>query len=439
MGETIDNIISLAAAKGDGWAHRLDRNKDQIVLPTQANVLRLFAHDQMLKGLLAYNAFTAEPLIMRPPPVADDEEPELPGPYPRPWGGADVALIHAYFQRVWTARVTATTVEAGMLTEATLRQYHPIVDWLRDLRWDGSHRLDNWLVNAFDCDPTAFNRAAGAKMLIAAVRRVMHPGCKFDQMMVLEGAQGIGKSRALRILFSDPWFSDAIPADLASKDAAMALLGVWCLEFAEIEHLIRAEVETIKAFLSRSVDRYRPPYGKSYIERPRQGVLIGTTNSDDYLRDASGNRRIWPVRCKTADPDWIRVNRDQLWAEAVVREASGEPIWLEDSEVRAEANQAQSERMATDPWGESIANFIRGKSYVLIPAILGEALSIPKDRWTPGTERRVGSVLRQAGWTKKRERLSGALAMVWRPTDKALGEHLDPGVHLEKNDEVVPF
>jgi predicted P-loop ATPase len=414
MSETIDNIIDLAAVKADAWVSRLDR-KDGNVLPTQANVLRVLAHDPALRGMLAFNAFTAEPLIMRAPPVSDDDQPEMPGPYPRPWSGADVTLIHAYLQRIWSNRISAITTEAGMLTEATLRHFHPIADWLRDLRWDGTERIDNWLVNAFDCEPTPFHRAAGAKMLIAAVRRVLHPGCKFDQMLVLEGAQGIGKSRALRVLFGDAWFSDAIPSDLTSKDAAMALLGVWGLEFAEIEHLIRAEVETIKAFLSRSVDRYRPPYGKSYVERPRQGVLIGTTNSDDYLRDASGNRRIWPVRCKAADPEWIHVNRDQLWAEAVVREAKGEPIWLDDTDIRDEAAQAQSERMATDPWAQSVAGYIKGRDAVVVSDILGpDGLGIPKERWTRAAEMRVASILRQIGWTKKRERMNGTPMMVWR-------------------------
>jgi len=126
-------------------------------------------------------------------------------------------------------------------------------------------------------------------------------------MIVLEGWQGIGKSKLLRVLFGSEWFADDIPADLKSRDAAMALCGVWCLEFAEIEHLIRSDVETIKAFLSRSEDHYRPIYGRAFVKRPRQCVLVGTTNADDYLRDPTGNRRIWPVLCKSADTAWIAI------------------------------------------------------------------------------------------------------------------------------------
>ena len=197
------------------------------------------------------------------------------------------------------------------------------------LQWDGKPRIDHWLVNTFDCDNTDYHRAVSAKFLIASVRRVMHPGCKFDHMMILEGFQGLGKSTVLRKLFGDDNFTDQIPDDLKSKDASMSLMGVWCLEFSEIDHLIRSEVEVIKAFLSRQIERFRPPYGRGFIDRPRQIVMVGTTNLDDYLKDSTGNRRFWPVSCKTASVEFIEANRDQLWAEAVYREKIKETIWLE--------------------------------------------------------------------------------------------------------------
>lgn len=417
MSDQIDGFMDdLAGAKAVDleWIKRLQRNKDGDALATVANLMLILAHDVQARGMLAYNAFTAEPLIMRPPP-SDEGEPPLPGPYPRQWNASDVVLVCAYIQRVHLPRVSLQHVEAAMLAEATLRQYHPVTDWLDDLRWDGVPRIDNWLLNAFDCDPTPFHRAAGAKLLIAAVRRVKRPGCKFDQMLVLEGAQGIGKSRSLRVLFGDGWFSDAIPSDLNSKDAAMALLGVWCLEFAEIEHLIRAEVETIKAFLSRPVDRYRPPYGKSYVERPRQGVLIGTTNADDYLRDASGNRRIWPVRCRSADPDWIHVHRDQLWAEAVVREAAGETIWLDEDSLRDEAKAAQAERMTADPWADAVLALARERMSLTVTEVLTDALFVPKERWNSGTSRRIGAILRAAGWERRKVRDGRRTIWTWYP------------------------
>lgn len=420
-------VIDMASAKPIdqlSWFKRL-QSGDKGYLPTVSNAMLIFANDPVLQGMLAYNAFRSEHLLTRQPPPAQEDGPSLAGPYPRPWGPEDVALIQAYFQRIWCPRFSRATVEDAMLAEAALRRFHPVVDWLDSLRWDGKPRLDTWLTNAFACENNRYHRAVGTKFLIAAVRRVRRPGCKFDHMLVLEGAQGIGKSRSLAELFSIPWFSDAIPPDLNSRDAAMALLGVWCLEFAEIEHLIRNEVETIKAFLSRSVDRYRPPYGKAYVERPRQGVLVGTTNADDYLRDATGNRRVWPVRCQVASPEWVKVNRVELWAEASAREATGENIWIEDEAVLVQASAAQSERLSEDLWEASVAEYLSGRIEARVHQILVDALGVPKERLTKPQEMRVGAILRRRGWVKSLKRRNGEPTRVWFPPGTSLDDGPD--------------
>jgi len=352
---------------------------------------------------------------MRAPPPSADDGVEMVGPYPRPWGTEDVALTQGYLQRVWSPKFTRGTTEDAMLAVAAVKRFHPVAGWLDGLQWDGKPRIDLWLSNAFDAENNSYHRAVGSKFLVAAVRRVRQPGCKFDHMLVLEGAQGIGKSRACEALFGAEWFSDAVPPDLNNKDAAMALHGKWCLEFAEIEHLIRAEVETIKAFLSRRTDRYRPPYGKAYVERPRQGVLIGTTNADDYLRDSTGNRRIWPVRCKVASPDWVTLNRDQLWAEAAARERRGGAIWLDDDDVKGAATSAQAERLSEDLWEAAIAEWITGRSEVRVHQILTDALQVPKERLNKAQEMRVGGLLRRRGWTKATRRRLGEPTKVWFP------------------------
>lgn len=408
-------VIDMAKRKPierSGWFTRLQTNKDGVPHPTVANAMIIFANDPKLSGLLAYNAFTSQHLLMEEPPSCEDGAASMPGPYPRPWGVEDVALLQAYLQRVWSPKFNRGSVEDAMLATAGVNRFHPVTDWLDTLEWDGTPRLDNWLCATFGCENTPYHQAVAAKVLIAAVRRVRHPGCKFDYMLVLEGQQGIGKSESLRRLFGD-WFSDAIPPDLTSKDAAMALLGIWCLEFSEIEHLIRLEVETIKAFLSRSTDRYRPPYGRAYVDRPRQGVLIGTTNKDDYLRDESGNRRIWPVRCMTADPEWISVSREQLWAEAAQREASGESIWLDARQLQETAAAVQQERMAEDVWHDAIAQWVVGRPEVTIPEVLEHAIGVPKERHDKRQQMRVGSVLRVLGWERRLIRSGSRVARLW--------------------------
>lgn len=388
-------------------------------LNTLGNLLVILAHDPALAGMVGFNEFTSQPLLMRAAPPMDGDEAPLPGPYPRPWGVEDVALVLVYVQRNWIPKARTDAIEQAMLTEAAHRRFHPIRDWLASLKWDGKPRIDTWLSKAFGTPDDDYHRAIGSKFLIASVRRIRHPGCKFDHMPVLEGEQGIGKSTAVRKLFGDDCFSDAIPEELASRDAAMALLGVWVLEFSEIQHLIRNEVEVIKAFLSRAVDRYRPPYGKSYVDRPRQGVLIGTTNTNDYLRDSSGNRRIWPIRCQFADADWIEANREQLWAEAAAREAAKEAIWLDDDSTRQSAAEHQADRMTDDSWTDPVAEWLAGRVEVRIADVLSSALSIPKDRQGKREQMRAGDVLRSLGWERQLVRQHGkAPARLWRKSAK---------------------
>ena len=293
-------------------------------------------------------------------------------------------------------------------------QVHPPRDWLATLEWDGRPRLDSWLIHALGAEDTPYHRAIGSKFLIGAVRRVRSPGCKLDNMPVLEGPQDLGKSTAIRTLFSDPWFTDSLPAQLESREAAIALQGVWCVEFAEIEQLIRTEVEIIKAFLSRLVDRYRPLYGKGTIDAPRQGVLIGTTNSSDYLRDATGNRRFWPVRCSAVNLDWLRTCRAQLWAEAASREAAGEPHWLETDELKATARQTQSERLQDDVWEARVLAYVEEKTTVTTAQILTYGLEIITERQTRREQLRISAILKAAGWgTCVTRSAGGRCSRVW--------------------------
>lgn len=403
--DRIGKIIDLAAARTEknamSFLATLDRNKDGAILGTISNAMRALRHDPALQDTLAFNEFTSAHLLMQPAPGLEDGDAGLPGPYPRPWGAEDVALIQGYLQRLYSPKFNRQTVEEAMLAAAATRRFHPVRDWLATLTWDGTPRIDTWLSQAFGTPADEYHAAVGAKFLIAAVRRVRSPGCKFDTMPVLEGNQGLGKSRACKALFSADWFSDTLPSDLAGKEAAMSLLGVWGLELAEIEHLVRSEPETIKAFLSRGTDRYRPPYGKSFVDRPRQGVLVGTTNSFDYLRDATGNRRIWPIRCTHADPDWVAENRVQLWAEAAAREASGEVLWLDDEAVQKVAKEAQAARMTEDVWADKVREFIDGKGKIRMPELLSDALFIPTDRQDRRSQMRVAAILRSEGWTVK--------------------------------------
>lgn len=420
-GKIID-MASRKAAPALEWMARVMRDQRGGPLPTVANALVIFRHDPALAGLVAYDAFASRHLLMRAAPAADEGAPLLPGPYPRPWGGEDVAMIQAYLQRLWSGRFARPTTDDAILTTAALNPFHPVVDWLNGLRWDGVARLDNWICNAFDADKTDYHKAIASKFLIAGVRRVRNPGCKFDHMPIFEGAQGIGKSTLLRELFGPDWFSDSIPSDLANRDAAIALKGVWGMEFAEIEHLIRAEIETLKAFLSRQMDHYRPVHGRFFVDVPRQGVLMGTTNADEYLRDVSGNRRIWPVKCRSADVEWIMTNRDQLWAEAARREKMGESIWFDDEVVRETAMLIQTERMSEDLWLAPVEDWLLGRTEARVMDVLSSAIGLEKAKQTKREEMRIGAIMRQIGWQRRTVRREGKLLKLWLSAETSIME-----------------
>jgi hypothetical protein len=214
-------------------------------------------------------------------------------------------------------------------------------------------RLDSWLSSYLGADDSRYIRHVGAKMLIAAVRRVYHTGAKFDQMVILEGAQGTGKSTALQTLAIDPdWFTDNFALTDDSRKVLEQTEGKLIIEAAEMTGIRKADIEHVKALLSRTHDRARKAYGHFVTEVPRQFIFIGTTNGgaeSPYLVDPSGHRRSWPVKTGKIDLASLRRDVDQLWAEAVSREREKESIVL-PPDLWDDARQEQEKRALEDPW-----------------------------------------------------------------------------------------
>ena len=400
----IDRIIDLAQRrKGKAlheWKPQIANNAQGGALPTLANALILLGNDEPIREMVAYNEFSSAHVIMRAAPAFEDGGARLPGPYPRSWQPADVALVCGYMQRVWCSKFNMQTVEAAMVCMAEVNRFHPVRSWLEDLEWDGQARINTWLHVAFGAPLDNYHTVIGAKFLVAAVRRVFQPGCKFDSMLILEGSQGLGKSRACQALFGSSWFADSLAHDLGNKDAAIGLQGKWGIEIAELDSIIRSGTETVKGFLSRQSDWYRPPYGKSFVDRPRQSVFVGTTNQSDYLRDSTGNRRYWPVQCDKAEHAWIAEVRDQLWAEAVKVNTRGEALWLDDDDAKSSARAIQAERMAEDVWAMTITKWLRDeeKFELVISDVLRDALGLAHHQVSRREQMRVATILRAEGW-----------------------------------------
>ncbi|MBT9246656.1 virulence-associated E family protein [Gemmobacter fulvus] len=236
--------------------------------------------------------------------------------------------------------------------------YHPVRQYLDGLEWDGVARIDSWLIDYTGSEDTPLNRAIGRKVLCAAVRRARQPGCKFDHMLVLQGAQDLGKSSLLKALCNDPgWFTDQLEIGADPKVTIEKTSGAWVVEMAELDGLGKRDANRVKSFITTTHDRARLAFDRYPVTRGRQFVLFGTTNETTYLTDTTGNRRFWPVSVTQADAAGVRAIRDQIWAEAVAREPD-EALWLDDADLKAAA--AVVARAATDfgPWHEMLADRI---------------------------------------------------------------------------------
>lgn len=248
-------------------------------------------------------------------------------------------------------------VYEAILSLSYENKFHPVIEYLDGLEWDGVPRCQDLFTLGFPCvDDPRYLRECGVRFLISAVARARAPGCKVDTMPVVCSAQGSLKSTGVRVLFGDDWSSDAAIPDLKSKEAAIVLRGTWCHEYAELAGMGNQDVATLKAFLSRSVDTYRAPYGRTADDYPRRCVFFGTVNESGYLRDATGGRRFWPMEMdegSRVDIEWIAANRDQLWAEADARFAEGERWWLEDEAWELATERAAAETVE-DPWADMI-------------------------------------------------------------------------------------
>lgn len=248
-------------------------------------------------------------------------------------------------------RPVADFFDVVLTDDALNRPFHPVVDWLNSLSWDGVPRLDGWMSEYGKAVRTDYSVAVGRIFLVAAVRRARAPGTKFDEMVILESTQGFNKSSTLRALCKDDsWFSDDLPLNIDAKQIIERTAGKWIIEAADLAGMGPSKVEALKAMLSRQVDGpVRMAYARLPVERARHFVIVGTTNQHQYLKDITGNRRFWPIRVQEFDIEKLKHDRDQLWAEAAAREASGESIRL-PRELWGHAEKRQELARAEDPW-----------------------------------------------------------------------------------------
>lgn len=301
----------------------------------------------------------------------------------------------------------SSVITQSVETVARKNEFHPVVRYLNTLEWDGEERLDSWLENYLGCAPSdvqsqKYLAAVGRCVLISAVARAYKPGCKVDTCLILEGGQGKFKSTAVRTLAGD-WYTDDL-RDITSKDASLQVQ-TWIVELSELDSLTRAEASHIKAFISRQVDRFRPPYGKRIEEFPRPGIFIGTVNPSEYLKDDTGARRFWPVETGHIHIPWLQEDRDQLWAEAQIRYMMGEPWWFDQSTRIELAAPMEESRRVQDPWEQRVMQYAEGfiangARYVSLQDILVVALDLKLAHLDQKAQNRAAGILRAHGWRR---------------------------------------
>lgn len=387
------------ATSRPAWTSDIICAPDGTPVAIAANVEIALRGDSAWRGVLAYDEFHQRPMMLRKPPWVNSK---WKGPVP--FGDADEARTLVWVQHQGIhARIDAVRHALAIVVDD--HRYHPIRDYLDSLRWDNVPRLDKWLSYYLGAE-TIFNYTSevGSRWMISAVARIYEPGCMAKYALILEGPQDLKKSAALEVLGS-PWFTDDVD-ELGSKDSKLQVGNAWIIELAELDSMRRAHINTIKAFISRKVDRFRKPFGRYVVEQPRQCVLAGTVNpSSDYFSDDTGAVRFWPIECGTIDLDALNHDRDQLWAEAVARYRAREKWWLDmPAMVRAAADE-QDARFAMDSWEDNIAKWLNANPLILhvtTNEILTSVFDLFPADHDKGKQTRVGLILRRLGWSKPR-------------------------------------
>ena len=352
--EAVDDFAEELAAEPnpDGWKEKLQFTEKGGLAQTIENVVLIVQNDPKLSGCLAFDEMTHNIVAKRSLPWRSIDGVSQ-------WVDHDDASLRRYLERVYGI-ASKDKIYDAVNSAALENRFHPVRDYLNGCTWDGVPRVDTLLVNYLGAEDNEYTRAVTRKSLVAAVARVFRPGIKFDYMLTLQGAQGIGKSTLFAKLGGE-WFSDTFTT-MQGKEAYEQVQGVWIVEIGELAGMRKAEAETIKLYISKQKDRFRPAYGRRLQEFPRQCVFIGTTNETQFLRDTTGNRRFWVVDTPNEPTHdlWEELTDDTvrlIWAEAVELYKKGEKLFL-PKKLEETAREVQASFEEENPKAGIVADYL---------------------------------------------------------------------------------
>ena len=362
------------------------------------NVVAILMHDRRWERRVRFNEFTGQLEF-------DGGE----------WDErADLGELRIWLNTTYSCLPSRPDTQEAIIVAAHRNSHDPLRDWMRSLQWDGTPRLHALLTDGFDVQQSDWAAIAGTKWMIGAVARLLSPGCWMDNVLVLHGDQGAGKSKGMATLVGP--FHGRLTTDLRDKDSRLALTSSWVLEWDELDSLRRSALSATKSFITAEVDDYRPPYGRQVVKRPRHCVFYGTTNDPEFLRDATGDRRFWVVHATQSDREWLAEQREQLWGEALARYRNGEQWWLTQQE-EALRNAAALPYRYQDEWLGLVEEWIGGgltsKAGFSTAEVLENALGVRRENIDPTKQSRVAKVLRALGFDQERQRHNGARRRLW--------------------------
>lgn len=408
----------------EDWLDAMDVDKKGNFKPTTDNIVRILLNDPKLKNGVGGNDLFAQKPVKKGNLPWWNYNPSDPT-----WTDTDDASFRYYLEKKYNI-VAKGKVDDAIAYVQERNSFHPVRDYLDTLEWDGIPRLDTLFIDYLGSEDSEYSRAVARKAFTAAVARIYTPGCKMDYMPVLVGHQGIGKSHMLSIMGGD-WFSDSITT-ISGKEGYEALHGSWVIEWSELSAARKADIESMKQFISKRDDRYRKAYARRVTDNPRQCVFFGTTNDDEFLRDYTGNRRFWPIntdisKAKKVVFDDLPKERDQIWAEAKQRFKDGEKLFLQ-GEALTGAEQMQKEHTFTSVREDMVRDYLDRKlpdgwkdmdlyartqwledpknkgedirDCVSLLEIWCEVLNGAKNKFTPADQRELKAIMESLGWNK---------------------------------------
>ncbi|WP_319557924.1 VapE domain-containing protein [Thiomicrorhabdus sp.] len=387
-----------ADSNDKSWMAGLMYSDKGKLLPYRDNIFQILQFHSDWSGVFSLNEFTGSIEVTRDNPLGivgeiNDQH--------------DLELGFWLSQNFGMVINSPVQITHGVQMAAYANRYHPVKDYLNGLQWDGQQRLFSWMPVYLGAPATDYTCLVSTFFLIGMVARIFEPGCQMQHMPILEGRQGGGKSSALRILGGE-WFSDSI-IDIGNKDSYIGIQGVWLQEMAELDSFNKKDATAIKSFVTAQTDKFREPYGRRDVKRPRQCVFAGSTNQHEYFKDPTGNRRFWPIPVGDVDTDGLKAVRDQLFAEAVTLYKNG-TRWhpTRDEEIKF-FKPEQDEREITDPREQKIMAWLHDHKQIFLHEvttlqIMEQALDTHISKADNGRQLAtyIGQVMAKNGWLKKR-------------------------------------